>query len=300
MSTPVHSSTRAEARVALVTCADLAELEPDDQLIVEPLRALGVEAVAEVWDAPDVDWDAYDLAVLRSPWDYIGRRKEFVAWAHSVARLANPAPVVEWNTDKRYLAELAAAGVPVIPTTFVGPGEVWSPPASGGDYVIKPAVSAGSLDTGRYGPGHAAEASAHIGRLQADGRLVMVQPYLPAVDTYGETALLYFADPADGKLVFSHAIRKGPMLSGPYTGVPGLYKEEQIEPRVPTATELAVGDAVIAVLPEGLLYARVDLIPDEAGNPLLVEVELTEPSLFFGYDLDAPARFAAAIRARLG
>ncbi len=298
--TPFHSSTRADARVALVTCADLPGLEPDDQLVIEPLRELGVVAVPEVWDAPEVDWDAYDLVILRSPWDYMSRRKEFVSWAHSVARLANPAPIVEWNTDKRYLAELAAAGAPVIPTTFVGPTETWTPPAGDAEYVIKPAVSAGSLDTGRYGPSHTAAATAHIGRLQADGRVVMVQPYLPAVDTYGETALLYFAEPADGRLAFSHAIRKGPMLTGPYTGVAGLYKEEQIEPRVPTSAELAVGEAVVAALPGGLLYARVDLIPDPAGNPLLVEVELTEPSLFFGYDLDAAPRFAAAVRARLG
>jgi hypothetical protein len=299
---PFHSPTRATARVALVTCAELAELEPDDQLLFEPLERLGVRAVPAVWDDPSVEWDSFDLAVLRSPWDYMPRRDEFVAWARSVKRLYNPASVVEWNTDKRYLAELAASGVPVIPTGFVSPSDLWTPPAATDDYVIKPAVSAGSRDTGRYGPAYRAEAVAHVARLQKAGRLVMVQPYLSAVDSYGETALLYFADPASGKLVYSHAIRKGPMLTGPESGMAGLYKEEEITPREPSRAEFAVAEAVIAAAPEGLLYARVDLIPggDGDGNPLLIELELTEPSLFFEHSAGSAARFAAAIAAKLG
>lgn len=298
MSTPLHSPARADARVALITCAELAELEPDDRLVVAPLERLGVQAVPAVWDDPAVDWSSFGLAVLRSPWDYISRRDRFVAWAHSVPRLANPASIVEWNTDKRYLAELAAAGVPVVPTTFVSPSESWQPPALD-DYVIKPAISAGSLDTGRYGPAHRTEAVSHVNRLQAQGRLTMIQPYLPSVDTAGETALMYFADPATGELAYSHAIRKGPLLEGPDVGVEGLYKQEDISAREPSPAELAVGQAVIATLKRGLLYARVDLIPDGDGKPLLIELELTEPSLFFGYAAGAAERFAAAIAAQL-
>lgn len=258
-----------------------------------------MQAEPAIWDSAEVDWDSYDLVVLRSPWDYLPRRDEFVAWAHRTGhKLLNPAGVVEWNTDKRYLAELAAAGVPVIPTTFISPDDLWIPPTVDGEYVIKPAISGGSLDTGRYGPTHQPEATDHIGRLQRGGRVAIVQPYLPAVDTYGETALLYFA--LDGRLVFSHAIRKGPMLDGPAAVVEGLYKPEEITPRVASAAELTVGDAVVAALPDGLLYARVDLIPDTDGIPLVIEVELTEPSLFFGHSEGAAERFAAAIVARLG
>jgi len=298
VNAPFHSPTRATARVALVTCAELPELEPDDRLIVAPLESLGVQAIPVVWDDPAVDWSSFDLAVLRSPWDYMSRRDEFVAWARSVERLRNPAGIVEWNTDKRYLAELAAGGAPVVPTTFVGPNELWQPPALD-EYVIKPAVSAGSLDTGRYGPAHRAEALSHVARLQAAGRLTMIQPYLPAVDTYGETSLLYFADPETGALTYSHAIRKGPMLQGPDVGVEGLYKAEEITPREPTPAELAVGQAVIRAAPSGLLYARVDLIPDPEGNPLLIELELTEPSLFFEHGPGSAERFAASIVAAI-
>lgn len=279
--------------IAFVTCAELLDLDPDDQHAVSALADRGVAVQAVAWDDPSADWNCYDLVVLRSPWDYTERPAQFTAWALTVPNLVNPASVVEWNTDKRYLAELAAAGIPVTPTTFVASSDSWQPPSGDGEYVIKPAVSAGSRDTGRYGPESAALAKAHMRRLQRDGRLVMVQPYLSAVDSHGETALLYF----DG--VFSHAIRKGPLLDGPDSGLEGLFKQEDITPRTATSAELAVGDAVVKTLPPGLLYARVDLIPDRDGNPLLLELELTEPSLFFGYAENAASRYADAILTRL-
>jgi hypothetical protein len=295
----VGDATRATARVALVTCRDFPQLEDDDRLLLGPLAERGIATESAVWDDPAIDWSAFDLVVLRSPWDYFYRHDEFLAWAAQVpaGRLANPAAVVAWNTDKRYLAELARAGVPIVPTTWIGAGEAFTPPP--GEYVIKPAVSAGSKDTGRYQPADADLARAHIARLQEAGRLVMVQPYLPAVDSYGETALLFFASPQTGRLEFSHAIRKGPMLAGPDTGFDGLYVPEAITARVPGDAEHEVARRVLAAAPEGLLYARVDLIPGPDGAPVLVELELTEPSVFLGYAEGAPQRFADAIAARL-
>ncbi|SBT65466.1 hypothetical protein GA0070622_2461 [Micromonospora sediminicola] len=297
-----HQSIRGKPRVALVTCAALPDLDPDDRLALAPLDARGVTAEIAVWDDPTVDWTGYDLVVLRSPWDYALRRDEFVAWARTVPALANPADVVAWNTDKRYLAELSAAGAPTVPTAWVAPGESWTPPADG-EHVIKPAVSAGSQDTGRYDltdPEHRQLASAHVRRLGDAGRIAMVQPYLDAVDTAGETALLFLAGP-DG-LAFSHAIRKGPMLTGPDLGEAALYKEERIDARTATAEQLAVAEKVLAAVPGGadrLLYARVDLIPGPAGTPVLVELELTEPSLFVGHADGAPERLAEAVVAHL-
>jgi hypothetical protein len=296
---PSLRAARADPRVALVTCAALPALEDDDRLVIDPLDGLGVAAEPVVWDDPAVDWSAYDLAVLRSPWDYVGRRDDFVAWAGRVPRLANPADVVAWNTEKTYLDLLGAAGVPVVSTTWVRPGARWQPPTSG-EYVVKPAIGSGSRDAGRYDladPAHRDLAAAHVRRLAAAGRLVMVQPYLPAVDTDGETGLLFVGGE------FSHAIRKGPMLEGPDdTGSggrpPGLYRAERITARQPSAAEVEVARKVLAAVPGGperLLYARVDLIPGPSGDPLLVELELTEPSLFLAWGDGAPARFAAAI-----
>ena len=295
-------ATRERSRVALITCAQFPELEPDDQLVVPALRERGIEGVPVVWDAPDVDWAGFALAILRSPWDYVPRRDEFVAWAAKVPHLANPADVVTWNTDKRYLRELATAGVPVVHTTWVEPGDEWRPPP-GGEFVVKPAVGAGSLDTGRYDldvAEHRDLAAAHVARLGAAGRLVMVQPYLTAVDTYGETALMFF--PGKGELGFSHGARKGAMLTGPDQGVEGLYKEESIRSRTPLDAELEIGRQALAAVPGGadrLLYARVDLIPGPDDLPVLVELELTEPSLFFAMDEGAAERFAEAVASRL-
>ncbi|MGX7675074.1 ATP-grasp domain-containing protein [Plantactinospora sp. DSM 117369] len=297
-------ATRGEPRVALITCSELPGLDPDDRLLLDPLAERGIRVEAAVWDDPDVDWAGYALAVLRSPWDYPTRHAEFVAWTETVPRLANPADLVRWNTDKRYLRELAEAGLPTVPTTWLDPADDWALPPEPGEYVVKPVVGAGSLDTGRYDLAdaeHRQLAATHVKRLQAAGRWVMVQPYLTAVDTAGETSLLFVAGP-DG-LRFSHAIRKGPMLVGPDYGVEGLFRPEQITPRTPAEPEIAVAERVLAALPGGPgrpLYARVDLIPGPAGAPVLVEVELTEPSLFLAHDPGAAGRLADAIAARLG
>ena len=280
--------------VALVTCAQLPDLDPDDQLLPPALRALDVEAAPAVWDDPAVDWAAFDLVVVRNPWDYVGRRDEFLGWAATVPRLANPEPVLRWNTDKRYLADLDAAGLPVVPTVFAGPCDdlVVAVPSDG--VVVKPSVSAGSLDTERHHD--VRSALEHVARLQDAGRTAMLQPYLAGVDDAGETALLYLGG------VFSHAIRKGPMLTGTPPDPSGLFVTEDIGAREPSAAERAVADRVMAEIGERfgtLLYARVDLLPTSDDGPLLLELELTEPSLFLGHAPGAADRLAAAIAARV-
>jgi len=246
--------------------------------------------VPVVWDDPAADWDAFDLVVLRSPWDYVERRDVFVAWCEAIGeRLHNPPEVVRWNTDKRYLAELDAAGLPVVPTTFLAPGAPIVLPD--GPCVVKPAISAGSRDTASHRDPKAA--AGHAQRLLDEGRVVMVQPYVAEIDTEGETALLYF----DG--AFSHAIRKGPLLTGGAAEVDGLFAPENITPREPRPEERAVGDHVVAEVERRfgrLLYTRVDVI---GSDPMVLELELTEPSLFFLHSEGAAERYAAAIRARL-
>jgi glutathione synthase/RimK-type ligase-like ATP-grasp enzyme len=245
-----------------------------------------------------VDWGAFDAVVVRSTWDYALRREAFVAWAHEVERrtpLLNPAPLLEWNTDKRYLGELEAAGIPIVPTTYLAPGEGFALPHDG-EFVVKPTVSAGSKDTARYLPGEEPRARDHVHALHAAGRTAMVQPYVGAVDEHGETALLFM----DG--AYSHAIRKGPILR-PGTGfVDTLYAPEDISARIPSDAELALGGRVVAATPGGaaqLTYARVDLLPGPDGDPVLIEYETTEPSLFLGYDDAAAARLASAITSRI-
>jgi glutathione synthase/RimK-type ligase-like ATP-grasp enzyme len=281
-------------RVALATCAAFPDLDDDERRSLAPLRERGVDAVPAVWDDPAVDWSSFDLVVVRNTWDYTERLSDFLAWAHSVPRLANPAPVLAWNTDKRYLGELAAQGLAIVPTRFVAPGETFTAPGfdETAEIVVKPTVAAGSRGAGRFGPGERDAALEHVRRLHAAGATAMVQPYVAAVDQEGETALLYLGG------THSHAIRKGPLLRSGAGPSDALFLEEDIERRVASAAERELADRVIAFVTERfgpLVYARVDLLPGPDGEPLIVEVELTEPSLFLTYDDAAPDRLAAAI-----
>lgn len=285
------------ADVLLATCADLPGGDEDADLLTAALARFGVRARWAEWTDSSVDWSAA-LVVLRSTWDYTVRREDYVSWVDSLERVANAAEVVTWNTDKRYLGDLASAGVPVVATSFAAPGQPLKLPSSG-QYVVKPSVGAGSRGVGRFTVDRAADAHRHAAHLHAVGRTVLVQPYLESVDAAGETALAYF----DGR--FSHAVGKGPMLPDGITHpVDGweLYVEERIETRMPGAEELQVGEAACQAVRDRFgadqLYARVDLLPAPAG-PVVIELELTEPSLFLGYGGDDPAAtFAATIAAR--
>lgn len=268
-------------RVALAGCS--THSDPDEPLLRAALQRLGVESHGRAWDDDCVDWASYDLVVVRSTWDYVERREEFLAWAARVPRLANPASVLRWNTDKRYLGAFAAAGVPVVPTTYVD-GAFGPPP---GEYVVKPTVSAAGMDTVRYGPRDAGAARAQVAALVAAGRTVMVQPYVTSVEHAHETSLLYVGG------VFSHGARKGPLLT---EGTVAAPEEWDIGPREPSAAELAVAAQVLAGVEEPLLYARVDLLPGPDG-PMLLELEATEPFLFLGFSDSAADRFAGAIAA---
>jgi O-ureido-D-serine cyclo-ligase len=295
-------------RIALVTAREALALDEDMPPLVAALQAAGAEVATPFWDDPNVDWGSFDAAVLRSTWDYVERIDEFLAWAEQCAartRLFNPPEVVRWNTDKHYLRELAAAGVPVVPTRFVEPGASASSaleeflatgrvdagtPVEFAEFVIKPSIGAGSRDTARYGRSEKARALEHLQRLVGAGRSTILQPYLDKVDQAGETALIHFG----GR--FSHAIRKGPLLRAGAGLVEGLFAPEEITPRVPDAEELRVAAAAVAAMPFGtLLYARVDLIRDREGQPVLLELELTEPSLFLDKATGAATELSTAL-----
>jgi len=238
-----------------------------------------------VWDDDGVDWAHFDLVVVRSTWDYPSRRDAFLSWAESLPRVLNAPAVLRWNTDKRYLSAL---GIETIPTTFLDPGDELVAP--GRPFVVKPSVGAGSIGAARYDAGDT-RARDHVGRLHSAGKTVMVQPFLDAVDHDGEVALHFIGGE------FSHAVRKAAML--PLGGDPGegLFVEERISAITPSEKELELAERTLDAVPfprQELLYARVDLLP----GPLVLEAELTEPSLYLGYAEDAAERFAAAIAAR--
>jgi glutathione synthase/RimK-type ligase-like ATP-grasp enzyme len=292
----VEDDMPVSPRVALATCSHFPQGDPDDAGL--PAAIEGSEFV--IWDDASVDWSQYDVVVLRSTWDYQERRAEYLEWVRAIGdRLHNPPQIVEWNTDKAYLKELEDGGLPVVHTELIAPGEPFTAPA--GEYVVKPTVSAGSRDTARFhGADDAPRAAALVEAIHAGGRTAMVQPYVASVDERGETALLHF----DG--VFSHAIHKGPLLTPGADPTAEVFAAETILPREATAAERALGERALAHVaarfPEldgPLLYARIDVVEDADGAPLILELELTEPSLFFMDDPGRLSDFAAAIARRV-
>jgi O-ureido-D-serine cyclo-ligase len=290
-------------RIALVTAAAARALDEDLAPLDAALRGVGIDFSIVEWDDASIDWSRFDLAVLRSTWDYSTRLAEFLAWIDRVSpmtTLLNPRDVVRWNTDKHYLAHLANAGVPTVPSTFIEPGEDARAALDvflerdADEFVVKPSVGAGSRDAQRYGRGERDAALVHAKRLLDADRSVLLQPYLARVDAHGETALMFF----DGR--FSHAIRKGPLLRRGEGPTRALFAAEHITPRDASADEIAVAERTLAAIPfaKPLLYARVDLIHDDMGAPCVLELELSEPSLFFAQAPGSAQRFAGAIVAR--
>jgi glutathione synthase/RimK-type ligase-like ATP-grasp enzyme len=291
-------------RVALVSARAARGLDADMPPLLAAFAAAGAEAQIADWDDAQVDWAAFDLALLRSAWDYTERLPQFLSWVQTTAActiLLNPVPVVRWNSDKHYLRALAGAGLAVVPSTFAEPAmnaehvlAEWLAREPSAELVVKPAVGAGARDTRRHARTAHADMLAHLQALLARGRSVLLQPYLNGVERHGETALIFI----DGR--FSHAIRKGPLLPRGAAATAALFATEEISARTPAADEHALAEQVLRQLPFGtLLYARVDLIRDAAGAPCLLELELTEPSLFLAHSEGAATRFAAAALARL-
>ena len=280
---------------------DIAVLTPDpgDELyqsrwrevlerLAGPLRKLGARVVGRSWtDAGDLS--SFDLVLPLLTWGYhrAGHRwaRQIDAWDTAGVRLRNPASVLRWNADKRYLGRLAERGAPVVPTLFVDcVTETALADAAerfGSDTLIaKPQVSAGAWQTIRWSPGAPLDAG--------PTGPAMIQPFLPSVQEQGEISLIH----VDGR--FSHAIRKRPK--------PGDFRVQPeygalITAHEPTTDEREAAEAVLATIDESLLYARVDLIRSQNGQPVLMEIELVEPDLYLDFGPSAGANFAAAVMA---
>ena len=300
-------------RIALVSAREALALDEDMEPLTSALRLAGAEVATPFWDDPAVEWRTYSAAVLRSTWDYVERIDEFLPWADRCAQqtlLLNHPSVVRWNTDKHYLLELAQQGIPVVPTRFVEPGSgaaqqierflgdgadavTIGTASSFAEFVVKPSIGAGSKDTARYRRHEVARATEHLARLLTKRRSAMLQPYLEHVDEHGETALIYLGGE------FSHAIRKGPLLRTGAALVEELFAPETITPRQPQPDELAVArQAYAAIGSSRPVYARIDLIRGADDAPVVLELELTEPSLFFDHAPGSAQRFARAVLER--
>jgi glutathione synthase/RimK-type ligase-like ATP-grasp enzyme len=275
--------------IALVTCRELPHPDHDLPILVQAFAHRGHRARIVEWEDGTVDWRHFDAAIVRSTWNYVARYREFIAWLDRIAsqvRLINPLPTLRWNLHKGYLIELAKAGVPVVPTELVASGAHpdWNALfACHGDLVIKPAVSAGSFATIRVGRGDISSAHAH--RIQHLDRDLLVQPFLESVISNGESNLVHFG----GR--FSHAIHKGARWAGDDEQSRGLVDPDRAE------LELAA-HALAAAESRGhgpLAYARVDMARGPSGTPLVMELEVAEPSLFLDCAPDRAPMFVEAV-----
>ena len=281
--------------IALVTTESARGYDKDLGILSRALDVAGVKWNIVNWDDPQVQWNEYSIAVLRSPWDYHERIAEFSAWLKAVetqTRLLNTLPIVEWNLDKRYLRELMNSDIAVMNTVFVESEIDLAHEVFSADVIVKPAISAGSNNTARY-KHDVAGATDHARKLLSNGIAVLAQPYQSAIDEYGETGLVYLGGQ------FSHGFRKAPIFADTDQNHNGLYVVEDITLRIPSAAERAFGDKVVAFVTNKFgvapLYARVDMVVNADGVPELMELELTEPSLFLHLDDESPARAALAI-----
>ncbi|HEY6327144.1 MAG TPA: hypothetical protein VIW73_11595 [Candidatus Cybelea sp.] len=280
----------------LVTCAMVPELDPDDRLLLRELRRRGLTVSVAIWNDPRADWGASRLSILRSTWDYHRRYGEFIAWidkASSLTRIKNDLDLLNWNAHKSYLRDLAACGVSVVPTVWVKRGErrrLADIAADQGwrDLVLKPARGSAShnVTLARRDADSFASAQAQLDRLtQADDALV--QPFLESVVNYGERALMFFG----GR--YSHAVLKKPFDSE------FAISDEPSTSMKATAREIAVASAAVEAVPASTLYARVDLLRDAQGEPVVSELELIEPALYLAVHGPARAVFADAIEREL-
>jgi hypothetical protein len=282
-------------RIAFATCTAHPDGRPDDARVA---AAIGAEF--RVWDDETVDWSSYDRVVIRSVWDYTHRVDEFLAWCRAVGaqRLRNVPELVAFNVDKRYLGMLSA---PTVSTTFLEPGEELPPYDR--EVVVKPNISAGSRDTGRFQPDAAEQAAELVASIHDSGRAVLVQPYLSGVDEQGETAVVFFGG------VRSHVLRKRPVLrtagiaplaNMAHAPAAVMLEHDLVSPGTATGVELAVADVVHAEVAARFgtpLYARIDMIPGPHGEPVLLELEVIEPSLYLDLAPGSVERLAAAILA---
>ena len=300
--------------VTLATCAELPDLDADEQALPDALRERGLEPRVSVWNDPDVDWSQAGTVIVRSVRDYAAHREEFRAWAHSIPRILNQAQVMDWNSDKHYLRELEARGLPVIPTVWLEPEQNLTKhqlhtrfPAYG-DFVVKPAISSGGRGTGRYtaiDPNSRGEAIRHAMSELENGRPVMVQRYLDQIDRSGETSLIYLNGLA------SYQVEKDPMLHPSFRSTEEFH-EEVVRSAATNSQEWRWGDQIREIVhgyivdtcgrDELLLYNRVDIVrggPKDAHEFYVLEVSLIDGSLYLSQNPTHLKKFADAIAMRV-
>ena len=281
-------------RIALLTLEDRAGYVIDDELAIAELTRRGSDVREIPWSRDGTDWSAFDLVIVRTTWDYHKRPTEFLAELARIEAsgtvLENPRALIAWNLDKRYLRDLAARDVPIVPSVWSAGGTAATFNAlfdelGASEIVVKPSISANALDTFRLQTPLTPPLCDTLMRTFAD-RAWLAQPFVQSIVDDGELSIFYF----DGQL--SHAVQKVPE-SGDFR-VQEEHGGRIAAVSVTDEVRCAADHAIRAVAPTPF-QARVDLVRLDDGSLALMELELIEPSLYFRMDEGAPGRFADAV-----
>lgn len=264
-------------RLGLVTCRPLPEPDIDEEVMLSGFAAAGMNPEMVDWRASR--GEECDLLIIRSTWDYFLHSAEFAEWLWAVeGRVWNPTAVCLWNLEKRYLLELESKGVPIVPSLFPPEVDVSIP---WDRFVVKPTISAGSYMTRVFDS--ADEAAPFIEEIRKTHD-PMIQPYMSSVDGEGERSIILI----DGEI--THGIRKEPRFADGHEAVSSGYE--------PSGEERELAMRAIAAAPGPLMYARVDVMRDDAGQLCVSELELLEPSLFLSQNPTAMDKLVEAVRRR--
>lgn len=279
--------------IALATCTDFPALDPDNALLLPALAERDLQAHPAVWNDPHIDWSIPRVTVVRSTWNYHLHRSAFLNWAEHVSDLGdlwNPLALLRWNTHKFYLRDLERSAIPIIPTRWLEQGTTVDLARAISQQgwrkaIIKPAVSASAYATLLVTAETMQLSQSHLDRLLTTHDMLL-QPFIETVTSSHERSLVYIESE------FTHAVERKPALN----------LEPSAEERLvtPEEDELLLAQKILGMLPSPPLYARVDLIHDEAGALRLMELELVEPTLWLRLAPHAVQRFADAIAKRAG
>ena len=295
--------------IALVTDAESINNDFDMPLLIQACDLLGIKTEIVRWDDLSINWSKYVLVILRSPWSYVDRFNEFIKWCSDIDKkttLLNPLKVVSWGLNKKYLLDLKDKSVDIITTLLIEQKEqnvniivndFLKKNRLNDKIVIKPSVGAYSRGVKIFSTNEQEQIISYINELHSSGNDVLIQPYLTSINSNGETDLVYF----DGN--YSHSIRKNALLQP--DGSVSEPLQEYRKSRNASKAELNVAERALKAVTEifslekPLLYARIDLVLDDSGKPVILEMEISEPSLNLPFAEGSALRLAEAIRRRL-
>ena len=265
----------------------------EETLVTDALHALGYRTKRVSWSDATVKWDEADWIVIRTTWDYFDRLPEFKLWLNRIPKpkIINPFTLLQWNIDKHYLNDLAKKNLSVVPTKIIPKGSIanllervaeWD----ASEFIIKPTIAGAARLTYRLKRDELTSFEPKLMEFLAHEDFI-IQPFVANVISFGELSLMVMGG------VYTHGVRKQVKrgdfrVQDDFGGTVEAYQASKEEQNL--------AEQVVAQIQPQPVYARVDLLRNDAGDWMVSEVELVEPELWFRFSPDAATQYAAAIQ----